>query len=162
VRTHGQIIRQAEQAEVTALATQDDLATLDLTLVPHGQRRRRAGWPEELNAAVAAALARDQIQPPDGVSWADWDRVLAARRADVHCPIEDLRHLGPKLAPEQVLLTVDEVLTRQPQAGHFLELRTARLVTEHGYRDLSGGTPRSSSACGSLCSCVEDRSAPCC
>jgi hypothetical protein len=37
-----------------------------------------------------------------------------------------------------VLLTVDEVLTRKPEAGHFLELRTARLVTERGSRLLSG------------------------
>ena len=33
VRTHGQIIRQAEQAEVAALATRDDLASSELTLV---------------------------------------------------------------------------------------------------------------------------------
>jgi hypothetical protein len=39
---------------------------------------------------------------------------------------------------EQVLLTVDEVLTRRPQVGHFLELRTARIMTEQGYRYLSG------------------------
>ena len=37
-----------------------------------------------------------------------------------------------------MLLTVDEVLTRRPEAGHFLELRTARLVTEQGSRYLSG------------------------
>jgi len=43
VRTHGQLIRQAEQGEVAALATRDDLVTLDLTLVPHEQPRRRAG-----------------------------------------------------------------------------------------------------------------------
>jgi hypothetical protein len=37
-----------------------------------------------------------------------------------------------------VLLTIDEVLTRKPAAGHFLELRTARIVTQHGSRYLSG------------------------
>ena len=58
VRAHGQIIRQVEQAEVTMLATRDDLANLDLNVVPHGQPRRRAGWPAELNAAVEAALGR--------------------------------------------------------------------------------------------------------
>jgi hypothetical protein len=138
VRAHGQIIRQAEQLEVTALATQDDLATLDLNLVPHGQMRRRAGWPAELNAAVDAALASDQVRPPEGVSWADWERVLAARRAEATCPVEELRHLGPELEPRQVLLTVDEVLTRRPEVGHFLELRTARIATAAGYRYLSG------------------------
>jgi len=64
--------------------------------------------------------------------------VLAARRAEVHVSIEELRHLGPEPEPDQVLLTVDEVLTRRPESKHFLELRTARLVTEHGYRYLSG------------------------
>ena len=49
-----------------------------------------------------------------------------------------MRHLGPELDPEQVLLTVDEVLTRKPEAGHFLELRTARIMTERGSRYLSG------------------------
>ena len=73
VRRHGHLIRQAEQAEVAALATRDDLATLDLNLVPHEQPRRRAGWPAELNAAVDEALAREQVRPPDGVSWADWE-----------------------------------------------------------------------------------------
>ncbi|HEU5098684.1 MAG TPA: UPF0236 family protein [Roseiflexaceae bacterium] len=138
VRTHGQVIRQAEQAEVAALATRDDLAPLKLNLVPCEQPRRGAGWPAELNAAVEAALAREQIRPPDGVSWADWDRVVAARRAQAMCPIEEVRHLGPELEPNQVLLTLDEVLTRKPEAGHFLEQRTARLVTERGSRYLSG------------------------
>jgi len=138
VRTHGQIIRQAEQAEVAALVARDDLATLDLNIVPQPQPRRRAGWPAELNAAVDAALAREQARPPDGVSWGDWDRVLAARRAEATVPVEELRHLGPELEPNQVLLTVDEVLTRKPAAGHFLELRTARIMTEHGSRYLSG------------------------
>ncbi|HSH81348.1 MAG TPA: UPF0236 family protein [Herpetosiphonaceae bacterium] len=140
VRAHGQIIRQAEQVEVASLATRDDLATLDLTLVlmPHGQPRRRPGWPTELSAAVDAALASEQARPPDGVSWADWERVLAARRAEATCAVEDLRHLGPEVEPDQVLLTVDEVLTRRPEPGHFLELRTARIMTEQGARYLSG------------------------
>jgi hypothetical protein len=42
------------------------------------------------------------------------------------------------LEPDQVLLTVDEVLTRRPEVGHFLELRTARIMTEYGYRYVSG------------------------
>ncbi len=143
VRTHGQLIRQAELAEVTALTTRDDLATLELNLVPHEQARRRAGWPAELNTAVDAALANDQVCPPDGVSWADWERVLAARRSEAASPIEELRHLGPKVEPEQLFVTVDEVLTRRAcakhEAGRFLELRTARVMTAAGSRYLSGG-----------------------
>jgi hypothetical protein len=116
----------------------DDLATLDLQVVPHDQPRRRAGWPVELNTAVDTALAAEHVCPPPGVSWADWDRVLAARRADATRAVEDLRHLGPELAAGQVLLTVDEVLTRKPEPHRFWELRTARIVTAEGYRYLSG------------------------
>src|SRR6266498_3348933 len=138
VRTHGQIIRQAEQAEVTRLTRSDDLVSLELMLVPHAQPRRRAGGPAELNAAVDVALASEQVRPPDGISWADWERVLAARHAEATRPVEEVRHLGPELEAEQVLLTIDEVLTRKPEAGHSLELRTARIMTEHGSRYLSG------------------------
>ncbi len=138
VRTHGQIIRQAEQAEVAALLQHDDLRAADLLVIPHNQPRRRAGWPEELNAAVDTALAAEQVCPPDGVSWADWDRVLAARRAQNTLAVENLRHLGPELEADQVLVTVDEVLTRKPEPHHYWELRTARVVTAEGYRYLSG------------------------
>lgn len=41
VRAHGQIVRQAEQAEVAALLQQDDLVTLELQVVAHDQARRR-------------------------------------------------------------------------------------------------------------------------
>ncbi len=72
------------------------------------------------------------------MSWADWERVVAARRADADRPIEDLRTLGPTLAADEVLLLMDEVLTRQPDRHHFWELRTAKLVTPAGYRYVSG------------------------
>lgn len=74
LRTPGQIIRQAEQTEVAALLQRADLATLNLLMLPHDQPRWRAGWPKQLNAAVEAALAAEQVCPPDGVSWADWQR----------------------------------------------------------------------------------------
>jgi hypothetical protein len=138
VRTHGQLIRRAEQAETATLADRADLASLQLTCVPLEPPRRRAGWPAALNTAVEAALAREQVRPPEGVRWADWERVVAARRAEAGRPSADLRRLGPELEPQQVLLTVDEVLARRPEAGHFLELRTARLVTEQGSRYFSG------------------------
>jgi len=46
VRTHGQLIRQAEQAEVAALAQRDDLATLRSQLAPLTAPRRRASDPQ--------------------------------------------------------------------------------------------------------------------
>ncbi len=53
----------------------------------------------------------------------------------------ELRQLGPQLAANQVLVTVDEVLTRQPTPHHFWELRTARLTTPQGYRYISRSGP---------------------
>ena len=74
VRSHGQNIRQAEHADIVALAAQHDLTTCELQLVPHDQPRRRPGWPAKLNAAVDAALTAEEVCPPEGVSWADWER----------------------------------------------------------------------------------------
>ncbi|MDQ5853156.1 MAG: hypothetical protein M3380_14020, partial [Chloroflexota bacterium] len=92
----------------------------------------------ELNTAVDAALANEQIRPPDGVAGADWERVVAARRVEASQTVEDLRHLGPQLETDQVLLTIDEVLTRRQEGDRFVELRTARIATAAGYRYISG------------------------
>ncbi len=138
VRHHGQIIRQAEQAEVEALLARDDLADLQPHLAPRTPPRRRAGWPAELSAAVDGALAAGAERPPRGVSGADWERVLAVRRAEGQATAADLRYLGPELAADEVLLSADEVLTRARGARQFWELRTARVVTSEGTRVVSG------------------------
>jgi hypothetical protein len=138
VRTHGQIIRQAEQAEVAALLEQADLTNLVPQLVPFQQPRRRVGWSAELNAAVDAALLSNSTRPPPGVTAADWERVLAVRRDEHTRSVEDLRHLGPEVAPDQVLTTTDELLTRKLVRHRFWELRTARVMTSQGSRYLSG------------------------
>jgi len=138
VRTHGQIIRQAEQAEVATLLQRDDLETLRPQLAPLTAPRRRAGWPTELSAAVDLALAAGAERPPQGIRQADWERVLDARRQEAALTLEELRHLGPVLEPTQVLLTIDAVLTRTPHAHAFGEIRTARIMTAEGTRCLSG------------------------
>jgi hypothetical protein len=138
VRTHGQLIRQAEQADVHALLARGDLASVTPQVVPTAQPRRRAGWPVELSAAVDAALLAGDSRPPVGVSGADWERVLHARRQEATQTVAQLRSLGPELEPNQVLLTTDEVLTRTPERRRFWELRTARVVTPVGTRYLSG------------------------
>ena len=138
VKRHGQLLRQAEQEESAALLEGQAEAHLQPVVVPRERPRRRAGWPAGLNAAVEAALGREQIRPPEGVSWADWERVLAARRAEQELPVEDLRHLGPRLREGEVLLTVDEVLTPKTDGTGRWELRTAVLATAEGERYLSG------------------------
>ena len=141
VKRHGQLLRQAEQEESAALLEGQAEAHLQPVVVPRERPRWRAGWPAGLNAAVEAALAREQVRPPEGVSWADWERVLAARRAEQELPVEDLRHLGPRLREGEVLLTVDEVLTPKTDGTGRWELRTAVLATAEGERYVSGTGP---------------------
>ncbi len=107
VRTHGRLIQQAEQAEVVALLQRDDLATQAPHLVPATTPRRRAGWPPELGEAVDIALAAGAERSPQGILQADWERVLQARRQDAarSVSVQELRHVGPTLEPQQVLLT---------------------------------------------------------
>ena len=138
VRQHGQVIRQAYEAEVAALLARPDLRECQPVLVPAQQPRYRAGWPAELSAAVEAALAQASPSPPTGVASADWERVLTARRQEQTASAQALRHLGPQVQAEQVIASTDEVLTRQSQKRRFWELRTARVATNAGYRYLVG------------------------
>jgi hypothetical protein len=138
VRTHGQVVRQAEAHEVQALLAQGDLAGLQPRLVPAEAARRPATWPAELNAAVATALAAEAPQPPAGVSAGDWARVLTARRAEPTLTAATLARLGPTVQPNQVVVALDEVKVRQPTPDAWWELRTARIATPQGYRYLSG------------------------
>ncbi len=137
VRDHGGRIRSLEHTEAVCELRQGTKGRR-LQGVPQDKQRRRAGWPKELSAAVEAALAQGQARPPEGVSWSDWERVLAARREETQTPLSALRLLGPTLAPGQMLLVLDEVLTHAPGQGQFQELRTACLLTADGRRYLSG------------------------
>lgn len=138
VRQHGRIIRTQEAAEVEELLARSDLSELKPRLVPAQTPRRRAAWPAELNAAVEAQLSAPNPQPPKGVSKQDWERVLAARRAERELDGAALARLGPEIQPGQVVVAPDEVKVRKPTKRSWWELRTARIATAQGYRYLSG------------------------
>jgi len=132
-------VRAAEAEEVAALLQRADLDTLTPQLVlASATPRRRAGWPQALSEAVDTALICGQTRAPEGVSPADWERVLFARREEANRCVSELRYLGPTLEADEVLATVDEVLTRKPQRRCFWELRTAKIVTPEGTRYLCG------------------------
>ncbi|RLC56612.1 MAG: hypothetical protein DRI80_16050, partial [Chloroflexota bacterium] len=107
VRKHGQIIRTQEASEVEELMARSDLSELKPCLVPAQTPRRRAAWPAELNAAVEARLSASDPQPPEGVSKQDWERVLAARRAERELDGAALARLGPEIQPGQVVVAPD-------------------------------------------------------
>jgi hypothetical protein len=136
---HGLVLREAAEQEVQELLGRPDLAGLTAPLVPATPPRRPAAGPTALQEAVAQALAQEDPAPPEGVSPADWERVLAVRRQEPGPPdLARLARLGPELAPDQILVSADEVLVRQPQKGAFAELRTAKVATRAGYRYVCG------------------------
>jgi hypothetical protein len=139
VRTHGQILREAERAAVAAGRAAAVAGPVSLPWVPATPPRRPAAWPAAAQAAVAAALAQATPEPPAGVRRGDWERVLAVRQAEGEQPdLATLARLGPEIGPGEVVATVDEVLVRTPAQGKFAELRTARLATAAGFRYLCG------------------------
>jgi len=138
VKEHGQIIRKAEAAEVEMLLSQEDLSKLKANLIPNKEPRRQASWPEELNEIVEKALSAEEWKAPEGVSIADWERVLTARQEERSLTTEQLRRLGPEVAADQIVAAVDEVLTRKPERRQWWQLRTARVATQDGYRYISG------------------------
>lgn len=140
VRQHGAQIRAAEAAEVAQLlADPKRLTGARAELVVSETKRQKAAWPTELNQAIEAALATATPTPPDGVTGADWERVLEVRREEQELrTAEQLRRLGPTIASDQIVVATDEVLVREPRKGKFVELRTARVETAEGYRYISG------------------------
>jgi hypothetical protein len=137
VRLHGERIRSRECSEAVQLLSYPG-GGKRLGGVPLECPRRRPGWPAALSAAVEAALADDDRQPPAGMTWADWARVRAAHAAEPTTPVADLRRLGPRVAPGQLVLTLDEVLTPAPGRGQHQELRTACLLSDSRRRYFSG------------------------
>jgi hypothetical protein len=137
VRQHGQALREAEHAEACDLLQRADLATLTPALTTSQPPRGRAAWPPELAAAVEAALAAGAERAPEGVTAADWARVLARHQQEPERSVAQLRTLGPQVQPDEVLVVPDEVCTRKTGGG-FWELRTARVSTSAGTRYVSG------------------------
>jgi len=135
---HGQVLQAAAAAEVQELLARPALEGLAAQWVPADPPRRPAAWPAEVQEVVATALAAESPTPPEGVSVAAWERVLAVRRAEAATPLSTLARLGPQLAPDQILVTADGVMVRQPAKKSWGELRTACVATPQGYRFLCG------------------------
>lgn len=138
VREHGQQIREAEAEEVAKLWEHPNLLELEPLLLPRQPSRLRASWPKELNEAVEALLKEEKPKVPEGVKACDWERVLECHRQEEDVKVDELRKLGPRVREDEVLTTVDEVLTRKQEKRRFWELRTARVLTSQGTRYLSG------------------------
>lgn len=135
---HGQVLQAAAEAELQELLARPDREELAAQWVPASPPRRPAAWPQAVHEQVLTALAAESPTPPEGVSPADWERVIAVRRAEADRPVAALARLGPELAPDQILVTADGVQVRQPAKKSWGEVQTACIVTSQGYRFLCG------------------------
>jgi hypothetical protein len=97
-------------------------------------------WSKTRKPCIRARLTNKcrSTRPPLGIVWADWAWVLDVRRSGPGRTAADLRFLGPDVEARQVLVAMDEVLTQAPMRREFIELRTAYLATQDGYRYVSG------------------------
>jgi hypothetical protein len=139
VQHHGQLIRQAEQAESQALLAQGNFTGWQVQWVPATSPRRPAAWAAACNEVVALALTQPDPPAPAGVSVSDWERVLEARHTETE--LEKLRRLGPQLQPGDIVASTDDVEVRRPEKRGWLTIRTACVRTADGYRYLSGSAP---------------------
>lgn len=88
-------------AEALELLQRADLATLTPALTTSQPPRGRAAWPAELADAVEAALAAGAARAPEGVTSADWARVLARHQQEPERSVTQLRTLGPQVQPDE-------------------------------------------------------------
>lgn len=137
---HGQTIREQEEAQVEEILQQEAPAR-EALLVPGQPPRRGPDWPEAVAQAVEDALnAQAWDQPPEGVSIADWERIVAQiqEHEEAASTLKRLARLGPRLRPNELLIALDGIMVRGRAKRSRLELRVARLQTTEGYRYLTG------------------------
>jgi hypothetical protein len=110
-------------------------------LVPGRPPRRGPDWETAVAQAVEDALHAGNLeQAPDGVSEADWERIVPQVRGheEGEQVIKHLARLGPELSPDDLLIALDGIVVRGRRKKSRLELRIARLATREGYRYITG------------------------
>ncbi len=103
--------------------------------------RRGPDWETAVAQAVEEALNVGHLeQAPDGVSEADWERIVTQVRAHEEGAqiIKHLARPGPELRPNDLLIALDGIVVRGRRKKSRLELRIARLATREGYRYITG------------------------
>lgn len=138
---HGRRIRTEEEAQAEAILAQEEPPSGEAILVPGAPPRREPAWPEAVAQAVEEALNGQAWEdPPQGISRADWERVVTHVQQHVQTSknVQALARLGPRLGPQELLVAVDGIVVRGCEKGRRLELRVARLQTAEGYRYVTG------------------------
>lgn len=143
VETHGRAIRAQEEQEaeqVLSATTEEEIAALPLQTSP---TPRRSGLATELMEQVRQKLAAaDLDRPPEGVSKANWKRIVVQSREEWAQTTDEsldwLAELGPYLRPGEVALMLDEVVVKGRPKGSRIKEYTARIATAEGFWYVSG------------------------
>jgi hypothetical protein len=134
IRQHGEAMRAAEAELLQKVAEAPAGAPLPpIALRPVAPPRRPRAWPAELDGAVKAALEAEEQKAPRSIAPAVWDRVVAQSKlqnTEAESPVEltptaldGLARLGPKLGPDQLLVSIDEIMVRAREKRSWIHLR---------------------------------------
>ncbi|MBF0181705.1 MAG: hypothetical protein HQM03_16930, partial [Magnetococcales bacterium] len=118
VAFHGQLIRDAERAEVNALLALESLDGLQAQMASAKEIRHPAAWDLARDDAIKIAINQQNSSRPEGVSSGDWERVLKARSNEQEQ--QKLRRLGPEVRPGEVVAGTDDVCVRRPESRSWL------------------------------------------
>lgn len=140
ILTHGQAIRQLEDAQAESVLHKDEVEG-EPVLVASQAPRRRSDWTEQVGREVETALHTGVLdKAPEGVSDRDWERIVAQTQdqQDENHTLKSLACLGPRLRPNEMLVALDGIVVRGRRKNSRIELRVGRVATVTGYRYISG------------------------
>lgn len=103
---------------------------------------RQNKWPQEIRDGVEEFIENNETdQPPEGISYADWERInyyLNNNDANDDKILDELSNLGPKPQPGELLIFIDEILVNNWNTPKYLQHLTGALLTTDGIYYLSG------------------------
>lgn len=140
VEGHGKAIRAQEEQEaedVLSATKEEEVPSLTLQNSPAPRRSALTG---ELIEQVRQKLSdADLDQPPDGLSKANWKRiVIQSQQMLTQTEPDWFSELGPKLHSGEVVLMLDGVVVKGRPKGSQIEECTARIATINGFWYISG------------------------
>ena len=143
VQMHGKAIRAQEEQEAERILNATQQEEIPALPLRPSSTPRRSALADEVAEQVRQKLATaDLDQPPEGLSQADWKRIVTqSKEAWTQSTDENpdwFVKLGPYLRPGEVMILLDEVVVKGRPKGSRIEECTARIATMEGFWYISG------------------------
>jgi hypothetical protein len=143
VQEHGTAIRtQEEQEAEQVLSAPPEADIAPLPLQPATPPRRSPLAAEVIERVRQQLATADPAQPPEGVSKANWQRIVGQSREawtqSTDTEADWFAELGPFLRPGEVAVLLDGGFVKGRPQGSRLEECTARIATPAGFWYVTG------------------------